>query len=932
MRYKRLLVSATVCLFMISTVVHSQPVGNEEIPHKRPVKEIIVICKTHFDLGYTRRVKDIVQYYRTEMIDAALKTMDASKSLPKDEQFRWTIPGWVMNKIMEDWKGQTPERRQQLDEAFRSGKFVTHAMPFTLETDACEPEAMARGLYFSVALNRKYHLPIPNSAKLTDVPSHNPALETVLANGGIKFLHIGANWPSAYVRTPGLYWWEGPDGSRTLTLYSSFYGTCIGICNKDWPSLDEKFELTGINLLPPTDWKYDIWPAIIVTADNSGPPGAAQVKALFEEVGRKLPGVKVRMGTLDDFANAILAEHLELPVIKANMPDTWIHGILSDPGGTKLSRNVQPLLTASEVLNTQLKNWGIKGLPAIDDSVAMAYEKINLYGEHTWGGSASVDEYGDAFKKILPEKYADLEGSWEDKTDYIRAAAGISSRIDKANLQQLAKNVRLDKPAIIVYNSLPWKRSGIVELNGQKMFVGDVPPCGYKMFPVSVSASAEGGAASIGSGVAHVGPELAPNEKTPDSNSIENEYFKITIDPARASIVSLFDKKNNREWVDNSSEYGLGRYMNERFTYEQTVKYQEDYQGGRGWHAFDSPGVWRCWPFYKTNMISGTKVPYRAAHAQNGKLTIIRDALTQTALLEMPADTDNHLPASSLRVTLNNKQITTGNTQITTDKSGQDFVDLKVTIKDKAKDNWPEADWLCLPFRAGHAKFNVYRTLGEMDPTTDILPGANKYLYAVGHGVTILDADGQGIAICPIDHPLISIDTPGIWKYSMDYIPRRPVVFLNLYNNQWNTNFRYWYPGTWSSRVRISTFNGKTPKDYIIADRALEARYPLEKIVAAENSTGILPSERSGIQLSRKGIIVTAFGEDPYGNKGTLLRIWEEAGMSGPVTIALPEGMNAYEAIPVNLRGERSGKPIKISNGRFSFNLKGYAPAGFILQ
>ncbi len=34
-----------------------------------PVKEVIVIIKTHFDIGYTHRVKEIVHHYRTEMID-----------------------------------------------------------------------------------------------------------------------------------------------------------------------------------------------------------------------------------------------------------------------------------------------------------------------------------------------------------------------------------------------------------------------------------------------------------------------------------------------------------------------------------------------------------------------------------------------------------------------------------------------------------------------------------------------------------------------------------------------------------------------------------------------------------------------------------------------------------------------------------------------
>jgi hypothetical protein len=78
--------------------------------------------------------------------------------------------------------------------------------------------------------------------------------------------------------------------------------------------------------------------------------------------------------------------------------------------------------------------------------------------------------------------------------------------------------------------------------------------------------------------------------------------------------------------------------------------------------------------------------------------------------------------------------------------------------------------------------FRVARNLGVMNPATDILRGANRDLYAVGHGVTITDADGTGISICPLDHPLISLDRPGCWKFSLDFIPKKPVVYLNLYN------------------------------------------------------------------------------------------------------------------------------------------------------
>ena len=58
------------------------------------VKEIIVVCKTHFDIGYTHRVDDLLRYNRTTMIDRALATMEGANSLPPEQQFVWTSPGW----------------------------------------------------------------------------------------------------------------------------------------------------------------------------------------------------------------------------------------------------------------------------------------------------------------------------------------------------------------------------------------------------------------------------------------------------------------------------------------------------------------------------------------------------------------------------------------------------------------------------------------------------------------------------------------------------------------------------------------------------------------------------------------------------------------------------------------------------------------------
>ena len=74
------------------------------------VDQIIVVFKTHFDIGYTDMAKNVVERYRTTMIDQALEVCDRNRDLPAQQQFVWTLPGWPMSQIMADWPGQTAQR------------------------------------------------------------------------------------------------------------------------------------------------------------------------------------------------------------------------------------------------------------------------------------------------------------------------------------------------------------------------------------------------------------------------------------------------------------------------------------------------------------------------------------------------------------------------------------------------------------------------------------------------------------------------------------------------------------------------------------------------------------------------------------------------------------------------------------------------------
>jgi hypothetical protein len=127
--------------------------------------------------------------------------------------------------------------------------------------------------------------------------------------------------------------------------------------------------------------------------------------------------------------------------------------------------------------------------------------------------------------------------------------------------------------------------------------------------------------------------------------------------------------------------------------------------------------------------------------------------------------------------------------------------------------------------------------------------------------------------------------------------------------------------------VRLWTFDA-FDSEAALYTPAMEARVPL----AAGRSTaraGALPPTRTGVQLSRKGVAVTAFGPNPDG-AGTVLRLWEQGGKSGDVAVTLPPVFKT--ATPVNLRGEKAGPPVTVADGTLGVALRAYAPASYVLE
>ena len=304
--------------------------------------------------------------------------------MPPEHRFVWTLSGWPMAQIL--WPGQTPERRERIAQAIRDGRLVWHALPATLHTESLDLEDLVRGMGFSSRLSRQFGMPLPRDAKMTDVPcAHLGPADDARSTPASSSCTSAATRPARSPDVPPLFWWEGPDGSRAADdVHGGDYGT---------------------GLRPPAGWPYKTWLALIHTGDNHGPPTPDEVQnARCSRPPREMPGVKVRMGRLSDFTDAILKEKPDAaggPGRHAGRLDPRHH---VDAHGDEARAQRPPADRRAGCAEHAACGVGRRRAVEREDAVAAAYEGSLLYGEHTWGFDAKAFPrlYGKAWEEARP--------------------------------------------------------------------------------------------------------------------------------------------------------------------------------------------------------------------------------------------------------------------------------------------------------------------------------------------------------------------------------------------------------------------------------------------------------------------------------------------------------------------------------------------------
>lgn len=265
------------------------------------MKKVIVVSKTHLDLGFTDFAENIRRKYIDSFIPSAISLAEQANRGDK-KAFVWTTGSWILKEALRDG---TPQQQERLRAAIKKGDVVPHAMPFTTHTELLDEDTLDYGLSIVEELDalrgRK-----TIAAKVTDVPGHTRGLVRQLARHGIRLLHIGVNGASALPKVPPCFLWKSGD-AEVIVIYSGDYGGA--------------FQCEYLEEILYFDH----------TMDNRGTPSPARIQSKLRQLQQEYPGYAAEAGTLDDYAELLWEKRALLPVVEAEIGDTWIHGSAADP-------------------------------------------------------------------------------------------------------------------------------------------------------------------------------------------------------------------------------------------------------------------------------------------------------------------------------------------------------------------------------------------------------------------------------------------------------------------------------------------------------------------------------------------------------------------------------------------------------------------------
>ena len=528
------------------------------------IRRIFVLCHSHLDIGFTRPPDEVARGYK-DNLDTAIKLTR------ENPDFRWTIESTWM---LEEWLRRTDDAVLvgELGNMLRDGRMSLGMAFANMHSGLMGAEESNRLIYLGEKFRRKFGIHSAVAFQ-NDVPGFTWAFPRILAGSGVKWLITGLNLFIGGGNNLGVgrdpFYWVGPDGSRVLTYftYDSYVEGSRWKLSGRYPLEElERSMPRRLAWLEKNGYKYDTYLLMASAGDNINPMGEYHTLERVREWNRKHPELPMKMVTPEEFFNYLIAKYGDnFSAASGDSAGYWENVKLKVPEAAAKMRQVSNDLPAAEMAATIADLVSKISVPKFD--LKQAWYSLLVFHEHTADAGGGWPGY-----------FTRWDADWSNTAHYASALTGFSDteQIFRRSITGIAAPDQVpwlpnptagnsEAGTIVVYNGLPWPRSGPVEAErlpvplrqgplaityiatGEQLpyedvpgtkrhivfWANDVPAVGYRAYSIRKAETAPSGASSE-----------FPLEVTWDSTG---------------SITAIRDRATHRELVQSDEAKPFGR-------------------------------------------------------------------------------------------------------------------------------------------------------------------------------------------------------------------------------------------------------------------------------------------------------------------------------------------------------------------------------------
>jgi len=350
-----------------------------------------------------------------------------------------------------------------------------------------------------------------------------------------------------------IFWWEAPDGSRVLAYHTvGGYGERIER-NRMLRQLEELKKKHSVNLLL----------VLFGRGDHGGGPTEDMIENALNLM-RDPNYPKIRFVRAQDYFEKLLeiSRREKFPTVRDELYVKTHRGTYTTEAFVKKNNRLcEVLLISSEVLSSIAMRYGMK------------YPSQELY--ESW------------LRLLFNQVHDNLDGTsiaevYEAAAKDYNKIKETTKRIIQRALEKICENIDTTGEGIslIVFNILSWPRTSIVEVDldelgisaefsiidastneaipyqivhemGKKkilFLVKDVPPVGYKEYKV-IEGTRE---------------QLSPTDLKVGEYFLENEFYRVEVNPNTGLVKRIYDKRHRREVLDSSGRGNVIQLFEDR--------------------------------------------------------------------------------------------------------------------------------------------------------------------------------------------------------------------------------------------------------------------------------------------------------------------------------------------------------------------------------